>query len=122
MRRIAVLIHCLAENKTENTDDIVISTISKHLHIVISKEDIDRYHRFGKFDLAKTKPRPVRVKFSRYNICDKVFTHKQKLKGKEISIFKSLSKLYLLELDEARDQHSFGDVWSNDGKIKVFYD
>lgn len=67
----------LPENKTEN--DVVISAISGHLNIVISEES-------SKIDPAKTKPRPVIVKFARYNVRHKMFTNKQKLKGKEISI------------------------------------
>ena len=58
-RRSCVLVHSLPENKTEKADDIVISTVSKHLDIVISEEEFDSSHRVGKFDLLKTKPRPV---------------------------------------------------------------
>ena len=53
----------LPENKAENTDYVVIYTISEHQNIVISEEDIDRSQRVEKFDPAKTKPRPVIVKF-----------------------------------------------------------
>ena len=117
-RRNCVLVHALPENKTENTDDVVISTISNHLNIVISQDDIDRSHRVGKFDPGKGKQRPAIVKFARYYVRPKVFANKWKLKRKGISISESLSKLRLVKLNEAKDQHSFGNVWSYDEKIK----
>ena len=72
-----ILVHDLSENKTENTD-AVGSAIFEHLNIVISEEDIDRFHRVRKFDPAKTKPRPVMVKFTCYNVCYKVFANQRK--------------------------------------------
>ena len=43
--RNCVLVQVLQENKTENADYSVISTISENLKMVILEEDIDRYHR-----------------------------------------------------------------------------
>ena len=77
----------LVARKTENTDEAVISTISEHLNIMISEEDIDGSRRVWKFFPAKTKPKPVIMKFSRDNICHKVFAYKQKLKGKGITYY-----------------------------------
>ena len=55
-------VHGLPEIKTENTGDVVVSTI------VISEEDIDRSHRVWKFYSTKKKPRPVIVKFASQNV------------------------------------------------------
>ena len=43
--RNCVLVQVLQENKTENADYSVISTISENLKMVILEEDINRYHR-----------------------------------------------------------------------------
>ena len=56
------------------------------------------------------------VKFARYNVRDRVFSNKLKLKGKQISIFESLIKLSLMKLKEARDQYTFGNGSTQDGK------
>ena len=78
----------------ENTDNVVTSTIPEHLNTEISEEDIDRSHRAQKFDPAKTKPRPVIVKFAMF--ITKCSLTKKKLKKKEISISESLTKLRLV--------------------------
>ena len=98
---------------------------------MISEETIHRSHRVGKFDMYKTNPRLVIVKFSHYNVLHNVFANKRKLKGKEISISENLTKLRLVKLNEARDQNSLGNIWSFDrkvmfkdsnNKVKVSYD
>ena len=58
------------------------------------------------------------------------FSNKRKLKGKQISISESLTKLRLMKLKEAGDQYTFAIVWTQDGKImfkddnkvKVYFD
>ena len=58
------------------------------------------------------------------------FSNKRKLKGKQISISESLTKLRLMKLKEARDQYTFANVWTQDGEImfndgskaKVYFD
>ena len=58
-----------------------------------------------------------------------VFSKKGNLKGKQISIPESLTKLRLMKLKEARDKYTFA-VWMLDGKImfkddnkvKVYFD
>ena len=58
-RQNCVLVHVLPESKTENTDDVVISTISEHLKIVIDEEDINRSRRVGTFGQDKRNQRSV---------------------------------------------------------------
>ena len=109
-RRNWVLVHGVLENKTEKADNIVISTISENLNIVISEEDIDKSQSGEKIDQDKTKPKSVIEKFVRINVCHKVFTNKRKLKGKGISIFERFTKLSSVNLNEARKQHTLGNV------------
>ena len=99
----------------------------------ITHLDIDRSHRLGNRKLDKSKPRPIIIKFSRYNVKARIFKNKRKLKEKRISITESLTKTRMEKLQKAGEEHSFRDVWTNDGKIlyidindhnrvKVFYD
>ena len=107
----------------------MISTISKHLNTVIPEENIDRSLRARKFNPVKTKQRPVTVKFAPIMFITKCSLQKPKLKGKGTSTSERLTKLCLVKLNEAREQHIHGNVWFYDGKImykdinnKVFYD
>ena len=94
-------------------------------------KDLDRTHRIGK-KRTDGKPRPIIVKFCRYNRRRMIFQHKKKLKGKGISITESLTEKRIKELNAARTQYEFKNVWSQDGrimffdesdnKVKVFYD
>ena len=45
------------------------------------------------------------------------FSNKRKSKEKQITISESLTKLRLMKLKEARDQHTFVNFWNQDGKI-----
>ena len=99
----------------------------------ITHLDIDRSHRLGNRKLDKSKPRPIIIKFSRYNVRARIFKNKKKLKGKRTSVTESLKKTRMEKLQKAKEEHGFRNVWSNDGKIlyidandnnrvKVFYD
>ena len=67
-RRNCILIHGIAENKEENTDQQAIDFINDNLDIKINETDIDRSHRNGRYDKAKKKARPIIVKSARYNV------------------------------------------------------
>ena len=101
--------------------------------ISITIHDIDRTHRLGKRKLDNNVLRPIIVKFTRYNVRNRVFKTKKKLKGKAVSIKESLTKRRVVELKKAREMYGFINVWSQDSKIlfsdvndrnkvKVFYD
>ena len=92
--------------QNKKTYDVVTCTIYYHLIILI--------WRVGKSDSARTKPRRVTVRFVCINVCHKVFANKQKLKEKGIT--ENLTKLRLVKLNKVREQHSFRDVLSYDGK------
>ena len=82
---------------------------------------------------SRSKPRPIIVKFARYNIREKVFKSKKKLKGKNISITENLTGYRMNVLNEAREKFGFKNVWTYDGrilfkdnndgqKIKIYYE
>ena len=129
-RRNCTLIHEVAENKDEDTDQQAIDFINENLDIKIDEVDIDRSHRIGRYDKTRKKARPIIVKFARYNVRVRVFREKQKLKGTGKTITKSLTTKRIGKLNDAREKYGFNNVWSYDGKIlynvnnevKVYYD
>ena len=129
-RRNCLLIHGIAENKEENTDQQAIDFINENLEMKIDEIDIDRSHRIGRYDKTKKKPRPIIVKFVRYNVRGGVFREKRKLKGTGKTITKSLTTKRIGQLNDVRETFGFHNVWSYDGKIlykinnevKVYYD
>ena len=52
----------------------------------IIQHDIARSNRLGNGKPDKNKPRPIFIKFSRYNARAKIFKNKRNLKGKRISV------------------------------------
>ena len=71
-RRNCLLIHGLPESKNENTDLLAMEVIETKMDIKITDNDIDRTHRIRKTK-NNGKPRPVIIKFVRYNDRKKVF-------------------------------------------------
>ena len=130
-RRNCLLVHGVAENNNESTDDVVMKTIREKMGEEIRDIDIDRTHRIGK---AKSdgKSRPIINKFARYNTRNKVFRKKKQLRGSGVSINESLTARRISQLKKAREEHEFKNVWSvdgrimyldkNDNKVKVYYD
>ena len=118
-RRNCLLIHGVTEDKKEDTDSVVINIIKNDVEVEISENDIDRTHRIGAPKNPGERPRPIIVKFARYNVRKKVFKNKKRLKGKKTSITESLTKNRMEKLKQARDEFGFGSVWTYDGKIMV---
>ena len=52
----------------------------------ITQHDIARSNRLGNGKPDKNKPRPIFIKFLRYNARAKIFKSKRNLKGKRISV------------------------------------
>ena len=67
------------------------------MDIDIDVKDVDWTHRIG----AKTENKrwPIIVKFVRYSERCKVFNSKKRLKGKNLSIVDSLTKLWQMNMD-----------------------
>ena len=87
----------------------------------IKPEDIDRFHKLGKPKSSRNaKPRPIIVKFVRYNTRNRIYRNKKKLKGTEISVKESLTAKRINMLEKAREEYTFNNVWSEDGKIMFF--
>ena len=92
LRRNYILIHSITETQDENTDDISLRTINKHLQLELTEKELDRTHRIGNPKSGNKRPRPIIVKFARYNIRRKIFVYEKRLKNSGISITESLTK------------------------------
>ena len=107
-----MLLHGIEENKKEDTDSPVTENLKKYTGIELSDFDIDRSHRLEK--PKPNKPRPLIVKFTRYNIRSKIFSSKGTFKGSNISLTESLTQKRVDILNEAQ----YGKIKNFYGKIK----
>ena len=99
-----LLIHCLPESKNENTDLLAMEVIETKMDIKITDNDIDRTHRIEKTK-NNGKPRPVIIKFVRYNDRKKVFSSKKLFKDLVVLIAFRMKKL-----TNARETFGFRNV------------
>ena len=77
------MVHGVYEVEGEDTDELSIKVIKEHMNRKIKPEDIDRSHRLGNPKQSiKAKPRPIMVKFVRYNTRNTIYRNKKVLKGK----------------------------------------
>ena len=104
----------------ENTDNEALNIFKNKLHVNIKSEDLDRSHRLGKYRLAgqaNSRPRPIIVKFTRYNKRADIYSAKKKLKSTGISISESLTtKRYDLYKATQRNT-AIKSTWTLDGRI-----
>ena len=89
-RRNCILFHRISQEKGEDTDGQTLEIIREEFGETGKTSNLDRTHRIGAFKEDKSKCRPIIVKFSRYDVPDKVFKNKKKLKGKGSSTTESL--------------------------------
>ena len=89
-KRDCLLIHGVDEVEGEDTDELSIEVIEGHMNQKFKPEDIDKSHRFGNQKKSiKAKPRPIIVKYVRYNTRH-IYRNKKNLKGKGISVTKKV--------------------------------
>ena len=108
--------HGIAETNDENMDDLVLKTINEKVDVNIAENEIDRSYRIGRTKDGQ-RPRPIIVKLTEYNTRKKVFASKRKLKGMGVSIAESLTAKLMEQLNKVREEHSFTNVWTTDGRI-----
>ena len=70
---------------TNYTDQEIVNIVKINLGEETTIHDIDKIHRLGKRKLDNNVPRPIIVKFTRYNVRNRIFKTKKKLKGKSVS-------------------------------------
>ena len=114
--RNCLLVRGTAETNYENTDDLLPKTTNEKLEVDITENEINRSHRIGR-EKDGQRPRPIIVKLTRYNTRKKVFASKRKLKGTGVSITESFTAKRMEQLNKAREEHGFTNVWTTDGTI-----
>ena len=77
-RRNCLLIHGITEGKQE-TDDLAREVFREKLDIELTQIDLEQTHWIDKNDKRSNGPRPVIVKFIRYNDRKKIFSKKKQL-------------------------------------------
>ena len=112
-------------------DSLVLKTINKKLDVDIVENEIDRSHRIGRKNDGQ-RPRPIVVTSTRYNTRKRVFASKRKLKRTSVSITESLTVKRMKQLNKAREEHGFTNIWTtddrmlfkrpNENKSNLFYD
>ena len=120
-RRNCLLVHGIVEETIEDTDEKIINTLQQSMDETLKPEDIDWSHRLAKPKSSKNaKPRPLIVKFVRYNTLNRIYRNKKKLKGTGLSVTESLTVKRIKLLEKAREGYTFNNVWSQDGTIMFF--
>ena len=117
------------ESENEDTDVIVKEILNELLQEKFANVDIDRSHQIGTIKNIK-QSRSIIIKFARYNIRNRVFKNKKKLRDTAISITESLTRKRMQMLTKARSEFLFKNVLtqvgkilvSDDNAIKVYYD
>ena len=128
-RRNCLLLHGTNENKNEDTDKISLNTLNENLQFELTELNIERSHRIGK-PKPNSKPRPIIIKFVRYNVRRKVHERKKIFKGKKISITGRLTAFRISKLAETREKYGFLHVWTSNrrvlykdgGKVNLYFD
>ena len=119
-RRNCILIHDITETQNKNTDDISLRTINEHLELELTEKELHRTHRINNQKSGNKRPRPINVKFARYNTRRKVFVNKKGLINIGISITISLAK-HSMQFFKTKNEFGFKNVWTADGRI-CYYD
>ena len=117
-RRNLLLIHGVDEIEGEDTDKISTKVLQEYMNQIIKISHIDVEIQKKSIN---AKPRPIIVKYARYNARNIIYRNKKVLKGKGISVTESLTAKWIKMLKKTRELYGFINVWSQYGKI-VFFD
>ena len=116
-RRNSIFSQGIPESPNENAGNVVMQTMTEHLDINVTENDLDQSQRYrlGKRSTSHNKSRPIIMILVKYNIRKKIFYSKKKLKGKKTSTTESLTKIRMKTLKKARQEFGVCNVWSSDG-------
>ena len=86
-----ILVHGVNKSEHEDTDVVVTETSNELLQERLTDVDVDRSHRIGTLKKSIKSSRII-IKFASYNIRNRVFKNKKKLKDTGISKTESLTQ------------------------------
>ena len=123
-RRQCLRIYGLPENRNESTDDLVISLAGK-MGITMDKQDIDRSHRIRprretqslQAPTQPARPKPLIVKFARYNARRLMYGAKSRLKGTGVVIREDLTASRQALFSRTSSHQNTKYTWTMDGRI-----
>ena len=117
-RRNCLRIYGLAGSANEDTDAVVMDLVKEKLGIELTPEDIDRSHRLQvKHTEGSRGPNPLLVKFTRYNMRDKIYRARSKLRGTSIFVNEHLTRDRQALFGKVRSSRSVRKAWTSDFKI-----
>ncbi|CAG4974660.1 unnamed protein product [Colias eurytheme] len=117
-RRKMLLFHGVAEEKKENTAELVAKVIADRLELPdVTAECFSRCHRLGHYTAERN--RPIVVKFDRVPVRDRVWFSKTCLKNSGITISEFLTKARHDAFMLARKKFGVSNCWTQDGNIIV---
>lgn len=118
-RRNCLRIYGVTESEAESTDEVILKLAQEKLKVDMKKEDIDRSHRVPYRDTDNGKPKPIIVKFTSYNLRDKIYRARSLLKGTRIYINEDLTATKQRLYASVRRHPNVTRHWTLDGRIYV---
>ena len=116
-RRTNLLIHGIAEDEQESTDNKVMEVFKDKLGLDLTLDDVGRTHRLGR--KAPSKKRPIIARFNSYRKRKMVFDAKRKLKGTGIVITENLTRTRYELYKKCIQEYGRENVYTLDGRIFV---
>ena len=119
-RRNYLIVSGVPEHRNEKTDDLIKNVATK-VGVEVQDQDIDRSHRL--IAPKPGRPRPIIVKFTRYNKRSELIKSRRKLRGTNIGIQEQLTPFNQWLLGKAQELVKRCDIakaaWSWDGTVTV---
>ena len=97
-----------------------MKAVKEEMDIDLREEHInlDRKHRVDNPKESKEgKPRPITIKYARYDVRNTLHKNGKKLKGKSFLITENLTAARLALLKEAQEKCGVRNVWATNGRI-----
>ena len=113
-RKNGLIVHGVPD--IANPVTAVLDIINDKLGVPNGCESIDRCHRLGTSAISSNS-RPIIVKFTSYQVRQKVFSGKRRLKGTKLLITENLTRRRSELLNKAKTLNNVTATWTSDGRI-----
>lgn len=120
-----LILYGITEINNENIWARALSELNKMEipNFKLTEDMIDRCYRLGKnFNQSqKDTPKPILIKFTKYNVRNIIWTNKSKLKGTGIIVNEFLTPTRLQLIKNAKNVFGNKNVWTQEGRIIILY-